>query len=135
MEKESGYLEPALPEADLRGSCPALSGKGSGSRGQRSLRPGPGGSQASGRAVRARQGSRPLIRLQYFQHPIAARGKRQSQGTGVVRGFWVGFFCELCFNFLGFNPQILWEDAVFVLLLLILPTGSSTKVTPSTSFA
>lgn len=76
-----------------------------------------------------------LIRLQYFQHPIAARGKRQSQGTGVVRGLGFVFFCELCFNFLGFNPQILWEDAVFVLLLLILPTGSSTKVTPSTSFA
>lgn len=79
LEQQSlwmGYLEPPRPGADLRGRRPAPSGTGSGSRGQRSLRPLLGGSQAvgqTGHAVRARQSSHPLIRLRCFQHPITGR--------------------------------------------------------------
>lgn len=55
-----------VPGADLRGRRPALGGTGSGSRGQRSPRPLLGGGQAvaqTAHAVRARQSSHPLIRL------------------------------------------------------------------------
>lgn len=73
------YLDSALC-----GCFPALSRKGSGSRGQVSIRPLLGGSKVlseaigpTGHAVRAHQSSRPLIRLQYFQHSLPGGGGKK----------------------------------------------------------
>lgn len=69
------------PAADLHGSAPALSGKGSGSQGQRSIRPLLGGSQASMRPsveqvmLSELQSSHPLIRLQQGGEEAAKSGK------------------------------------------------------------
>lgn len=123
----SGYLEPALPVADLRGSCPALSGKGSGLSGAAFCSPSTGRKSGlneavgrTGRAVRARQGSHPLIRLQYFQHPIAGRGKKQSQGILDLTGLFMKYASCFCSSGQSFNPQITADTVgrcFFVLLL------------------
>lgn len=139
----SGYLEPALPVADLRGSCPALSGKGSGLSGAAFCSPSTGWKSGlneavgrTGRAVRARQGSHPLIRLQYFQHPIAGRGKKAKSG---YFGF-DGSLYEICSRFLLFRPEFQPTDTVgrcfFCASLVVYSLGqqlTAAKIFPTAS--
>lgn len=79
--------------ADLHGSFPALSRKGSGSQGQVLNSPSTGRKSSLneavsgiGHAVRAHQSSHPLIRLQYFQHPFT--GKKQRNYNRDKTGLW-----------------------------------------------